>query len=253
GSDILDKSAPGVTLTPMGEVIVNHARRLLSINDQILGMAAPSPPSQTIRIGVPGDFVSPHLPWTLAEFKSRWPEVKFAVRTGRSVQLLEDLRQGQLDIAMAVLTKHSPDAHQQWSEEAVWIRGPRIPFAEHDRIPLVSFGEDCVFHRIAVEALQKWGRMHDTVYVSSSTTGLAAAISAGLGVMALARSRSGTPGLTIWEDAPLPKLPEVSCGIYINHAGDRMALEELADAIIQTLHPKPYRAVGAHPKAAISS
>ena len=26
GSDLLDKSAPGVSLTPMGETIVNHAR-----------------------------------------------------------------------------------------------------------------------------------------------------------------------------------------------------------------------------------
>ena len=84
GSEILDKSAPGVTLTPMGEMVVNHARRLLSINDHILGLATPQPTSQTIRIGVPGDFVSPHLPWTLAEFKTRWPEVKFAVRTGTS-------------------------------------------------------------------------------------------------------------------------------------------------------------------------
>src|SRR5918999_1227422 len=71
GSEILDKSAPGVTLTPMGEMVVNHARRLLSINDHILGLATPQPASQTIRIGVPGDFVSSQLPCTLAEFRTR--------------------------------------------------------------------------------------------------------------------------------------------------------------------------------------
>ena len=102
----------------------------------------------------------------------------------------------------------------------------------------MSFGDDCVFHRIAVEALQKEGRSHDTVYVSSSTTGLAAAVSAGLGVMAMARSRTGVPGLTVWEDAPLPKLPNVSCGIYLRDgAADRAALEQLADSISETLHP----------------
>ncbi len=94
GSEILDKSAPGVTLTPTGEMIVNHARRLLSINDQILGLATPRPRSQTIRIGVPGDFVSPHLPWTLAEFRNRWPETMFSVRTGHSDALLDDFQQG---------------------------------------------------------------------------------------------------------------------------------------------------------------
>ena len=237
GSDILDKSAPGVTLTPMGEMVVNHARRLLSINDHILGLATPQPPSQTIRIGVPGDFVSPHLPWTLAEFKTRWPDVRFTVRNGISEMLRDELRQGQLDLVIGLSATASIEARQQWPEESVWVRGPRIPFLQGERIPLVSFGDDCVFHRIAVEALQKEGRMHDTVYVSSSTTGLAAAVSAGLGVMALARSRTGVPGLTVWEDAPLPKLPNVSCGIYIRDGGDRAALEQLADSIAETLHP----------------
>lgn len=246
GSDILDKSAPGVSLTPMGEMIVNHARRLLSINDHILGLATPTPPSQTIRIGVPGDFVSLHLPWTLAEFRTRWPEVRFAVRTGNSLALLHELRQNELDLVIGLSTAASPGAHQQWSEETVWIRGPRIPFDQDDRIPLVSFGEDCIFHRIAVEALQKCGRLHDIVYVSSSTTGLAAAISAGLGVMALARSRAGIPGLTTWEDGPLPKLPDISCGIYIRDGGDRMALEQLADAIFEVLHPRPHLGLSDH-------
>jgi DNA-binding transcriptional LysR family regulator len=237
GSDILDKSAPGVSLTPTGEMIVNHARRLLSINDQILGLATPRPRSQTIRIGVPGDFVSPHLPWTLAEFRNRWPETMFTVRTGRSHELLDDFQQGQLDIMIRLSPTPSPDARHQWSEETVWIRGPRLPFGQHDRIPLVTFGEECVFHRIAVETLQKCGRSHETVYMSGSTTGLAAAISAGLGVMALARSRTGTPGLIIWEDGPLPKLPDIYCCIYARQDGDRVELEQLADFLAETLHP----------------
>ena len=58
GGDLLDKSAPGVTLTSVGEMVVNYARRLLSINDQILGMATPRPASQTIRIGITGDFIA---------------------------------------------------------------------------------------------------------------------------------------------------------------------------------------------------
>ncbi|HKY85728.1 MAG TPA: LysR family transcriptional regulator [Pseudorhodoplanes sp.] len=243
GSEILDKSAPGVTLTPMGEMVVNHARRLLSINDHILGLATPQPPSQTIRIGVPGDFVSPHLPWTLAEFKNRWPDVCFTVRNGISEMLRDELRQGQLDLVIGLSATASIEARQQWPEESVWVRGPRIPFLHGERIPIVSFGDDCVFHRIAVEALQKEGRTHDTVYVSSSTTGLAAAVSAGLGVMAMARSRTGVPGLTVWEDAPLPKLPNVSCGIYIRDGGDRAALEQLADSVAETLHPLQHLAV----------
>jgi DNA-binding transcriptional LysR family regulator len=237
GNEILDKSAPGVTLTPMGEMVVNHARRLLSINDHILGLATPQPESQIIRIGVAGDYGSPQLPWTLAEFKTRWPDVRFTVRNATTAEMREDLRQGLLDLVIGLSTTPVLDARQQWSEQLVWVRGPRMPFKQDERIPLVSYGDHCIFHRLSVEALQRAGRLHETVYISASTTSLAAAISAGLGVMALARSRTGVPGLTIWEDAPLPKLPEVCCGIFIRDGGDRTALEQLADAIAEALHP----------------
>jgi len=54
---------------------------------------------------------------------------------------------------------------------------------------------------------------------------LAAAVGAGLGVMALPRSR--VPGeVTIWEDAPLPKLADLFCGIHRREGGDRALLEQ---------------------------
>jgi len=58
GSDLLDKSAPGVSLTSAGELVVNYARRLLSINDQILDIAGPRAAAKTVRIGATGDFTA---------------------------------------------------------------------------------------------------------------------------------------------------------------------------------------------------
>ncbi len=55
--------------------------------------------------------------------------------------------------------------------------------------------------------------------------------------MALARSRTGTPGLMIWDDGPLPKLPDVHCGIHIRQDSDRIEIEQLADFLSETLHP----------------
>src|SRR5215831_5665631 len=58
GGDLLDKSAPGVLLTLMGESVLGSARRLLAINDQILNLTA-VPPAEPhiIRVGLPGNFV----------------------------------------------------------------------------------------------------------------------------------------------------------------------------------------------------
>jgi DNA-binding transcriptional LysR family regulator len=51
GYEVLDKSAPGVGLTPRGEIVVNNARRLLSVNDEILNLTSGHLPGQTIRFG----------------------------------------------------------------------------------------------------------------------------------------------------------------------------------------------------------
>src|ERR1700757_3119295 len=55
GSELLDKTAPGVIPTERGRAIAERARRLLAINDQIIDLAAVRSPTTPLRIGVPGD------------------------------------------------------------------------------------------------------------------------------------------------------------------------------------------------------
>src|SRR6201987_1820772 len=69
GYEVLDKSAPGVSLTPRGEIVVSNARRLLSINDEILQMTSGSPMSQSIRVGIPIDYAGSPIPGTLVRFR----------------------------------------------------------------------------------------------------------------------------------------------------------------------------------------
>src|SRR5215471_6143944 len=52
GSDLLDKSAPGVVLTERGRAIADCARRLLAINDQIIELASVRGATMPLRIGI---------------------------------------------------------------------------------------------------------------------------------------------------------------------------------------------------------
>src|SRR5947199_6517717 len=60
GYELLDKRAPGVSLTPRGEIVVGHARRLLSVNDEILS-ATGSGRAKTLRVGIPGDYAGSRI------------------------------------------------------------------------------------------------------------------------------------------------------------------------------------------------
>src|SRR5665213_2286822 len=73
GKDLFDRSTQGVSLTAQGEMVVDYARRLLSINDQIVELSGPGRPSNLIiRVGAPGDFVASILSHTLARFRDRY-------------------------------------------------------------------------------------------------------------------------------------------------------------------------------------
>ena len=236
GTDLLDKSAPGVTLTSAGELVVNYARRLLSINDQILDFAAPRPASQVLRIGATGDFTAAHISHGLACFRSRRPQLRFMVQSGLIDDLLRDMRDGNLDVVVWVSTAGPTfEARHSWTEELVWVRGANIELGGSGPVPLVSYGEDCPFTSSMVATLNSIGRDSELVVMGSSIAGLGAAVASGIGISALPRNSAALPGVVVWEDAPLPKLPEFFCGIYVRSGGEADDREQLADTLATAL------------------
>jgi DNA-binding transcriptional LysR family regulator len=239
GYELLDKSAPGVSLTSQGEAVVAHARRMLAINDQIAQLGGARSTAQTLRVGLPGDFVGVGIPAILAQFRKRWPDVRFKADAASLEIMWRGLRQGELDLGVAISnSKPTVEAHHLWVDQLVWVRGKASQIESDRPIPLVSFGEDCACRYAAVSALQRVGRECDFVFTSRSITSLEAAVQAGLGVMALPMSRVSQTGLSVWQGAPLPELAPIYCGIYLRDGGgNRTALEELADELAIALRP----------------
>ena len=240
GYELLDKSAPGVSLTQRGEIVVAQARRLLAINDEILQLSNGKSPVQTLRVGIPGDYSGSRIPATLARFRLRWPDIGFIVSSGTSDNMLRALKQGELDVVMAVTdTPPVMKARHLWMRQAVWVRSDATRIDPDGPVPLVSYGEDCACQRVAVAALSQAGRRCEFVFTSVSLTSLAAAVGAGFGVVVMPRGRALRNNLYIWEDAPLPPLPQLFCGIYVRDSVARTAAEELADYLDADLRAEP--------------
>ena len=70
GGELFDKSAPGVTLTAKGEMVVNYARRLLALNDQMLDVTARGSAAAQLRIGLATDYFEAPALRTIAEFQA---------------------------------------------------------------------------------------------------------------------------------------------------------------------------------------
>ncbi len=238
GVELLDKSAPGVSLTPAGDLVVNYARRLLAINDQIVDVATPRVGGKVLRIGCPSDSSFAHVVVALARVRAERPELRFVTRSAPFDALLRDLHQGDIDIVIsasnAALTLESTYC---WTDKMCWLRGATSTLDPERPVPLVAFREECLFTRLALSALREAGLTAELVLVSSSVASLGAAIAAGLGFMALPRGRAVIPGTVIWDGAPLPKLPDVFCAVHVRDGADADDRQRVAEAIVRVLRP----------------
>jgi DNA-binding transcriptional LysR family regulator len=232
GAELFDRSIQGVSLTPQGETVVTYARRLLSINDQIVHIGGNGPrPELVIRVGTPSDFIASTLPATLAQFRERWPDVRFIVRTDFYEPLARQLHGGEIDLLIGLSTTPPNEARHSRVQEVVWVNGNATRIHPNRPVPLVSYGEASVYHQLAVSALRAAGRDWEDVFIGPSMTSVSNALNAGLGVMPITRRRAIKTGINIWVNAPLPKLPDLYSGIFIREGGPHVIYEQLADEI----------------------
>ncbi|HEX5507555.1 MAG TPA: LysR family transcriptional regulator [Pseudolabrys sp.] len=238
GGDLFDRSVPGVAFTSHGEKIVAYARRLLSINDQIIEIGDENHASdRTIHVGAPGDIVASVVSTIIARFRAQHPRVRFVLRMGAYEPFINDLRQGDLDLIVGLSMTEPVDARHLWREEMCWTRGEHTKLDINRPIPLVSYGEKSLNRSVAVAALKRAGLQYEDSFICPSFLGLSGAVAAGLGVMPLVRRRVAAFGLMPWDDGPLPKLDHIYCGIYVRESGEGALLHDLADAMGNLLRP----------------
>jgi DNA-binding transcriptional LysR family regulator len=237
GAELLDKSAPGVSLTPTGELVINSARRMLSINDHILTISKRNPTAKTVRVGIPGDCMGPDLARMLAGTRAQWPDLHFDIKGGGHRRLLQGLKEDELDIVLAlVIDEPAIEARHYWTEQLAWVRAEKTDLDPDAPVPLVSYRESCVCHRIGVSTLNKVGRSSELVFRATSAEGLRSAVIEGVGVMVVPRRRNSSD-LIVWDDGPLPALPDVYCGVFLGEDCEDEATMQFADHMAAAMRP----------------
>lgn len=238
GTELLDKSAPGVSLTARGEVVVNEARRMLAINDRLVKLIIVESSSPRLRVGLPADYAGQLLGRPLDLFRKRWPHVRLHVHAATTAELVQELQEGDLEVIAAVSgAKVLDDARSHWLDEMVWVHAPTTDIDPTAAIPLVGYGRHCLIHQHVAAALEKEGREHDLVFSGSSFAGLMAAVATGFGVMGLPRSLvSSGDDVVVWEDAPLPRIPPITLSVRVRRDADD-EITQLAMAFGDALVP----------------
>jgi len=229
GTPLFVKSGRQQVLTDAGELLVGFARRLLQLNDEALLALEALGLDGHVRFGMPQDFAHSGLPQTLAQFGRAHPAVRIDVRVDRSGALLEQLRAGALDLALAYGAPADGacvDLGQmptRWLGRAGWAPPPR-----GEPIPLLLLEQPCVFRQMAIEALDRAKRPWRVALTSASVSAIWAAAEAGLGITA--RSLVHVPdGIgPVADSAKLPKLATVKLSLHQDRLRSNPAVDHLA-------------------------
>jgi DNA-binding transcriptional LysR family regulator len=212
--------------------------QILELNDEVVDGLREGEVEGWVRLGIPQDFAEGWLTGLLGRFARAHPKVRVEVRAEQNVQLIERLRNGELDLALAwVGNNDGVDAERLVDLPMVWIGRPDwagIKALGGEPLPLVAFEPPCVFRSAGIDALDRAGISWRLAFTSPSLAGLWAATGAGLGVTL--RTTVGLPSsLTVLKPGAsgLPRLPKVVLTLCKTKADS--AVNRLSEILRETI------------------
>ena len=204
---LFSRAGRRLSLTPAGKNLLGHAREILDANDRAVLALNGDVLAGPVRLGVAEDFAESLLSGVLADFSASDPDANVQVRAGGSVELLELMQSGQMDVLLCLSSGDDPAALRTVSMR--WLGQAEL--ARQKVLPLAVLERPCRFRDAALAVLEQAGRPYRIVLETPSLAALRAAVNSGLG---LTCRTTHFMDAAIGPDAALPALPQVA---YVRH------------------------------------
>jgi DNA-binding transcriptional LysR family regulator len=184
---LLARDGRGRALTPVGQELANHARRILAAHREAWLSIKGAHADGRLALGATQDFADSALPGLLRQFASSHPRLRLDLRVGRTAELTRGFENGDIDVLIAMRQGATPDEAGIVREPMLWLGaedGLATAAAPDAELPLALLDAPCGFRAAATAALDRAGRAYRIAATSASLSGLGAAVRAGLAVTA---------------------------------------------------------------------
>jgi len=191
-------------LTASGQVLLDYARRMLALHDEAVAAVNQGQFAGPIRVGMVQDVAETMLSGLLARFAELHPDSQIYGRVAGTLELIELLHRGQLDIVIGYAAADDPAAIK--ISEMHWYG--KTELATTPVIPLAVLEQPCRFREAAIAALEAQGRPYRITVETPNLSTLRAAVEAGMGLTC--RTDLFLPKDQQVGDPSLPALPRVA-------------------------------------------
>ena len=179
---LFHRSKSQVRLSPAGERLLDHAHRILALNQEAVARVREHEIAGTVRLGVMDDYGTLLLPPLLASFAAGHRRIEVQMETGLTAGMTERLGK-DFDLVIAMHPAgQGAGGELLRRERAVWAAGSGPGVEGSTPLPLALYPQGCLFRRWAIEALDAAGRPWRLAFVSHSLAAVEAVVAHGLAV-----------------------------------------------------------------------
>lgn len=216
GLSLVVRDGRNMRATQEGEQLVSYARKLVSMNDELVDRLTSQDIISELRIGIPFDIVEPHFPRILKQFVHTYPRVSVSLNAENTIPLLDRYNDGHLDLILTTELEAGVGATLLLERELVWTGAINGRAWMQDPLP-IAFTQTCVFRKPAIAALDEAGiRWIDAVNSGANWDSGSIACSADLGIRADIKGFR-PQGMEPVKDTlgKLPDLPKYCVNMYV--------------------------------------
>jgi DNA-binding transcriptional LysR family regulator len=205
GKELFLREGRQVLPSVAGELLLEHARKMLNQNVQAVSALQSDPLRGRIRLGTPEDYAGVHLSDILAAFALEYPQVRVDVWCEASTAFPVLLAEGRLDMALVTGGEGAQEQVLR-REPVVWVQAKGLELHEARPLPLAFYHEGCAYRGMARETLEGAGIPYEVVFTSPSLSGIRAAVDAGLAVAPMGKSMVPKSAEIVSSEKGLPPL-----------------------------------------------
>jgi DNA-binding transcriptional LysR family regulator len=213
GVSLFDRSARRLDLTGAGEQMLGYARRILQLNDEVLGRLTGPDFEGELTLGVPHDIVYPAIPRVLHRFATAFPRMKVNLVSSYTARLKRMFARGELDVILTTEGALDLGGETLMERSLVWV-GAENGQVWKQRPLRLAFEHACIFRGPAQAALDAQGIAWEMAVDSESIRTVEASVSADLAVHACIEGTEPPYVEQVDHGGVLPDLPRIKVNLY---------------------------------------
>ncbi|WP_300015714.1 LysR family transcriptional regulator [uncultured Roseobacter sp.] len=228
--ELLDRSGRTIALTASGEQLLVYARRMVALNDEVIGRLTDQAYEGEITLGVPHDIVYPAIPQVLKRFHAAFPRVKVQLVSSYTRALKDQFGRGECDLILTTENTLEPGGTTLCRKPLLWIGAPGGAAWRCQPLNL-AFGRRCTFRPRVVEALDTAGIEWEVIVETDSDRTIEATVSADLAVHTMIEGTEPPHLERIDHGGALPELPHQLINLYGAQTKKSVVHDTLADLL----------------------